>query len=207
MMREVLEDVQCNRASSRPNSARKSILEAPSKPRRKIVNAAAIQIRSATASDAQAWLSLIDALADYEKLPRPDAEARQRLLLDAFGEQPCTEVYLAESEGRVVGYAITLFTYSSFLALPTLYLEDLFVLESHRGQGAGYQLFTHCVAEAHRRGCGRMEWQVLDWNRLAIDFYEKLGARQMKEWLPYRMVREDMEALLSKKRASQASGS
>jgi GNAT superfamily N-acetyltransferase len=105
-----------------------------------------------------------------------------------------------------VGYAITLFTYSSFLALPTLYLEDLFVLESYRGQGAGYRLFTHCVEEAHRRGCGRMEWQVLDWNRLAIDFYERLGARQMKEWLPYRMVREDMESLLSKKRAGQASG-
>ena len=171
----------------------------------KIVKAA-IQVRSANVSDADAWLSLIDALADYEKLERPDAAARERLLLDAFGEKPRTEVYLAELAGRVVGYAITLFTYSSFLALPTLYLEDLFVLESHRGHGAGYQLFTHCVEEAHRRGCGRMEWQVLDWNRLAIDFYERLGARQMKEWLPYRMVREDMEALLSKKKESQASG-
>jgi len=193
-------------APARGDSARKSILEAASKPRRKIVNAAAIQIRPATASDAEAWLSLIDSLADYEKLTRPDAEARQRLLLDAFGEQPRTEVYLAETGGRVVGYAITLFTYSSFLALPTLYLEDLFVLESHRGRGAGYRLFTRCVEEAHRRGCGRMEWQVLDWNRLAIEFYERLGARQMKEWLPYRMVREDMEALLSQKKAGQASG-
>jgi GNAT superfamily N-acetyltransferase len=201
-----LEDVQCKPRQLAADSARKSILERPSKPRRKIVNASAIQIRSATASDADAWLSLIDALADYEKLERPDAAARQRLLLDAFGEKPRTEVYLAEAEGSVVGYAITLFTYSSFLALPTLYLEDLFVLESHRGQGAGYRLFTHCVEEAHRRGCGRMEWQVLDWNRLAIDFYERLGARQMKEWLPYRMVREDMEALLSKKRAGKASG-
>ena len=124
------------------------------------------------------------------------------LQIEAFPEGQLVAVY----RGRVVGYAITLFTYSSFLALPTLYLEDLFVLESHRGQGAGYRLFTHCVEEAHRRGCGRMEWQVLDWNRLAIDFYERLGARQMKEWLPYRMVREDMEALLSKKRAGQASG-
>ena len=169
------------------------------------MKAAAIQIRPATASDADAWLSLIDALADYEKLQRPDTAARQRLLSDAFSEKPRTEVYLAQSGGHIVGYAITLFTYSSFLALPTLYLEDLFVLESYRGQGAGYQLFTHCVEEAHRRGCGRMEWQVLDWNRLAIDFYERLGARQMKEWLPYRMVREDMEALLSKKSAGQAS--
>jgi len=170
------------------------------------VNAAAIQIRPATASDSEAWLSLIDALADYEKLARPDAEARQRLVRDAFGEQPRTEVFLAQAECRVVGYAITLFTYSSFLALPTLYLEDLFVLESYRGHGAGYRLFTHCVEEAHRRGCGRMEWQVLDWNRPAIEFYEKLGARQMKEWLPYRMVRDDMEALLSKQAGGNASG-
>jgi GNAT superfamily N-acetyltransferase len=170
------------------------------------VSTAAILVRPATVADAEAWLSLIDALADYEKLARPDAEARQRLLIDAFGERPRTEVYLAEAESRVVGYAITLFTYSSFLALPTLYLEDLFVLESYRGCGAGYRLFAHCVEEAHRRGCGRMEWQVLDWNRPAIEFYEKLGARQMKEWLPYRMVREDMEALLSKKRPGQASG-
>lgn len=169
------------------------------------MNPAAIQIRLATASDGEAWLSLIDALADYEKLERPNAAARQRLLLDAFGEQPRTDVYLAESEGQVVGYAITLFTYSSFLALPTLYLEDLFVLERHRRQGVGYKLFTHCVEEAHRRGCGRMEWQVLNWNRLAIDFYEKLGARQMKEWLPYRMVREDMETLLNSKKAGEAS--
>lgn len=168
------------------------------------MNAAAIQIRPATASDGEAWLSLVDALADYEKLARPDAEARQRLLLDAFGQQPRTEVYLAEAEGCAVGYAITLFTYSSFLALPTLYLEDLFVLESYRGQGAGYRLFTHCVEEAHRRGCGRMEWQVLDWNRPAIEFYEKLGARQMKEWLPYRLVREEMEALLNTRSAGQA---
>lgn len=170
------------------------------------MNTATIQIRPATASDADAWLSLIDALADYEKLERPDAAARQRLLQDAFGERPRTEVYLAEMDGRVVGYAITLFTYSSFLALPTLYLEDLFVLESHRGQGAGYRLFTRCVEEAHQRGCGRMEWQVLDWNRLAIEFYERLGARQMKEWLPYRMVRGDMEALLNKKGERQVSG-
>jgi len=193
-------------APARGLTQRKKVYLKPKQAKEEIVKAAVIQVRPANASDADAWLSLIDALADYEKLERPDAAARQRLLLDAFGEKPRTEVYLAESEGRVVGYAITLFTYSSFLALPTLYLEDLFVLESHRGQGAGYRLFTHCVEEAHRRGCGRMEWQVLDWNRLAIDFYERLGARQMKEWLPYRMVREDMEALLSKKRAGQASG-
>jgi GNAT superfamily N-acetyltransferase len=145
--------------------------------------------------DAEAWLSLVDALADYEKLSRPDAEARQRLVADAFGEQPRVEVILAEVDGSVIGYAIILFTYSSFLALPTLYLEVLFVLESHRGHGAGYRLFVYCVEEAHRRGCGRMEWQVLDWNEPSIRFYQRLGAQHQKEWLPYRLLRDRLDTL------------
>jgi GNAT superfamily N-acetyltransferase len=153
-------------------------------------------VRSATRADGEVWLSLIDALADYEKLPRPDASGRQRLLGDAFGDRKRLDVFLAEISGKVVGYAITFETYSSFLAQPTLFLEDLFVLEQHRGEGAGYRLFRHCVAEAQRRGCGRMEWQVLDWNRPAIDFYERLGAKQLKEWLSYRLLRKDMETLL-----------
>ena len=96
---------------------------------------AEICIRSAVSSDGEAWLTLIDALADYEKLPRPDVQARRRLLRDAFGESPRIGVFLAETLGKVVGYAITFETYSSFLALPTLFLEDLFVLEDHRQQG------------------------------------------------------------------------
>lgn len=155
-----------------------------------------ILVRPARLADGEVWLSLIDALADYEKLPRPNAAARQRLLRDAFGERPRIEVHLAESAGRSIGYAIIFYTYSSFLALPTLYLEDLFVLETDRRTGAGYQLFLHCVREAHRQGCGRMEWQVLDWNQLAIEFYQRLGARQLSEWLPYRLVRSEMEQLL-----------
>jgi GNAT superfamily N-acetyltransferase len=160
------------------------------------LNSEEICIRPATPTDGEVWLSLIDALADYEHLPRPDASARQRLLSDAFAQPPRLEVFLAETSNGIVGYAMTFGTYSSFLALPTLYLEDLFVLKDYRGQGAGFLLFRHCVQEAHRRGCGRMEWQVLDWNRPAIDFYERLGARQLKEWLSYRLLREDMEALL-----------
>jgi GNAT superfamily N-acetyltransferase len=160
------------------------------------LKSAEIRVRLAGPDDGEVWLSLIDALADYEKLPRPDATARQRLLQDAFGDRRRLDVYLAESLAKIVGYAITFETYSSFLAQPTLYLEDLFVLEEYRRQGAGYRLFRHCVEEAYRRGCGRMEWQVLDWNRLAIEFYERLGAKQLKEWLSYRLLREDMEALL-----------
>ncbi len=161
------------------------------------MNSEEILIRPATLADGEVWLGLVDALADYERLPRPDPAARERLLRDTFGQKPRIEVCLAESEGCAVGYAIIFYTYSSFLALPTLYLEDLFVLESHRGKGAGYLLFQHCVREAYRQCCGRMEWQVLDWNRPAIEFYDRLGARQLKEWLPYRLLRQEMEQLLS----------
>ncbi len=154
-----------------------------------------ISIRRAEMSDAEALLALVDALADYEKLPRPDTPARHRLLEHAFGEKGRIEVFLAEFEKKVVGYAITLETYSSFLALPTLYLEDLFVLQEYRSKKVGYFLFTHCVLEAHRRGCGRMEWAVLDWNRPAIEFYERFGAKQLNEWLTYRLLREDIERI------------
>ena len=154
-----------------------------------------IVIRSAEARDGERWLELIDALAEYEKLPAPDPAARQRLLKDAFGERPRIDVFVAELSDLLVGYAITFETYSSFLALPTLFLEDLFVLPEHRGKKAGYGLFQRCIREAQRRGCGRMEWQVLDWNQLAIDFYEGLGAHQLKQWLSYRLLRADMERL------------
>jgi GNAT superfamily N-acetyltransferase len=98
-----------------------------------------------------------------------------------------------------VGYAFVFETYSSFLALPTLYLEDLFVLPDFRNRRAGYALFAAMVAEAHERGCGRMEWTVLDWNQLAKDFYDRLGAKHMKEWQLYRLVRNEMEQIGGKK--------
>ncbi len=146
--------------------------------------------------DAARLLALIDALADYEKLPRPEAGARERLLRDAFGPRPRFEAFLAEIEDGAVGYAVVYETYSTFLALPTLYLEDLFVLPEHRGHGIGRALFLHCVREAWRRQCGRMEWSVLDWNALALGFYERLGAGRLSEWLPHRLRREEMERLL-----------
>lgn len=153
-------------------------------------------IRKAQPADGERLLFLIDALADFEKLPKPDTAAKQRLLRDVFGEHPRVEVFLAEVENAVVGYAFIFETYSTFLALPSLYLEDLFVLPEYRGRKIGYALFRQCVAEAQRRGCGRMEWTVLDWNRHAIDFYERLGARQLKEWFYYRLGRADMEDIL-----------
>ena len=155
-----------------------------------------ITVRKAVASDGDVVLSLVGALAAYEKLAPPDAEARKRLLGDLFSGRPRLECYIAESGSRAAGYAFVLETYSSFLALPTLYLEDLFVLPEFRGKRAGYELFTAVVREAQLRGCGRMEWTVLDWNELAINFYRRSGAKHMKEWHLYRLVKQDMERIL-----------
>ena len=155
-----------------------------------------ITVRKAAPSDGALILSLVDALAAYEKLAPPDAGARKRLLGDLFSDRPRLECYIAESGSRPAGYAFVLETYSSFLALPTLYLEDLFVLPEFRGKKAGYELFTAVVREANKRGCGRMEWTVLDWNELAIKFYKRLGATHMKEWHLYRLVRDEFESIL-----------
>ena len=151
-----------------------------------------IQIRPASPADGETFLALVDALADYEKLARPSQDARARLLADAFSPRPRISVFLAELDGAAVAYAIVLETYSSFLALPTLYLEDIFVVPEARRHGIGRTFFRVLAAEALRRGCGRMEWVVLDWNQLAIDFYEKLGARHLREWYTYRLSADEL---------------
>jgi len=147
-------------------------------------------IRRAERADADALISLIVALADFENLPPPDADAQARLIADGFGEHPSYEAHLAFIEGvtEPVGYAFIIETYSTFLALPTLYLEDLFVLADYRRQGVGGALLKHLIGLAQERGCGRMEWTCLDWNTGAQAVYEKLGARVMDEWLMYRLT-------------------
>jgi len=145
------------------------------------------QVRRLAAADLPRLLELIDGLADYEKLPRPDAGARARLAADALADPPRFQALLAEVDGTVVGYAIYFFTYSTFLARPSLYLEDIFVLPESRGLGAGVALFRACAREAVRLECGRMEWQVLSWNEPSITFYERLGARHLDDWLPFRL--------------------
>lgn len=156
---------------------------------------APVTIRQARREDVETLLALVDALADYESLPRPDPAARERLAEHGFGPRPRFEVYLAEVGGKAVGYTITFETYSSFLARPTFYLEDLFVLPEYRKMGAGLALFINCVRLARQRECGRMEWQVLDWNVNSIRFYERLGAKRLAEWLPYRLTMDDLAAL------------
>jgi len=146
-----------------------------------------LAIRPIQVADIAVWLDLIAGLADYEKLARPDAEARLRLAADATSDPPRFRVLLAELDGVAVGYAMFFFTYSSFLARPTLYLEDIFVLPDWRGHGAGIGLFRACAQQAVAGGCGRMEWQVLNWNEPSIRFYERLGARHLDAWLPFRL--------------------
>jgi GNAT superfamily N-acetyltransferase len=156
---------------------------------------AAIEVRRALPEQADILLALIRGLAEYEKLTPPDEAAQGRLVRDIFGERPRLEAYLVWVDGRAAGYALTLETYSSFLALPTLYLEDIFVLPEFRGCGAGKALFRALVREARDRGCGRMEWVVLDWNRPAIEFYERHGARPLQDWITMRLTREQLEAM------------
>jgi GNAT superfamily N-acetyltransferase len=154
-----------------------------------------ITLRKAGRTNAEEFLSLIDALADYEKLARPDADARQRLVQDGFGPRPRYDAFLAFVDDRPVGYAIIYETYSSFLALPTLYLEDVFVLPEFRGRKVGLALFLHCAGIALERGCGRMDWSVLHWNELALNFYRRLGAEHLEAWHLYRLTRARIEAL------------
>lgn len=161
----------------------------------KRVKAKKIIIREAKREDAATLLKLVEALADFEQLPRPDRDARRRFVRDGFGRNRRFRPYLAEIDGRAVAYAIVVDTYSSFLAQPTLYLEDLFVVPSERGKGVGRALFRFFARQALNLGCGRMEWMVLDWNELAIKFYESLGARHLEEWFTFRLTRPELEAL------------
>jgi GNAT superfamily N-acetyltransferase len=156
-----------------------------------------ISIRRAVREDGPALIKLIIALAEFEKLTPPDAEAQRRLLEDGFGERPRFETWLAfcPEVSEPVGYALVLETYSSFLARPSLYLEDIFVLPEHRGRGAGSALLRHCIRLAHERECGRVEWTCLDWNTKAQLFYDRLGARKLSEWYLYRLTRDSIERL------------
>ena len=148
---------------------------------------AGVVVRPAVPADARALAGLVDALADYERLARPDAAARDRLRGDLFGPAPRLRALLALVDGQPVGYALFFPTYSSFLARPTLYLEDIFVIPEARGQRVGLALMRTLARLAVEEGCGRMEWTVLNWNQLAIDFYDRLGARPMEEWTTYRL--------------------
>lgn len=148
---------------------------------------AKIEIRRARREDAKDFLKLVTELADYEKLEPPSPEARRRMVRDIFERKRLNLILAFSDDAGAVGYALYFYTYSSFLARPTLYLEDLYVSAEFRGRGVGGGLFDYCVREAEKEGCGRMEWAVLTWNRNAIEFYERRGARRLEEWYYYRL--------------------
>ena len=136
------------------------------------------------------FLGLIDKLAEYEKLVPPNEEAKKRLRRDYLSDKPKYQAFIGKFGGKYVSYVIFLFTYSSFLALPTLFVEDIFVLEEYRLQGIGKKMFAFLKEIAKREGCGRIEFTVLKWNTSAQGFYEKNKAKCM-EWFLYRLVKED----------------
>ena len=145
-----------------------------------------VKIRRGRTSDSDQFLGLLRSLADFEKLEPPSKDARERILKDVFSDGRIN-LFVAAEGRRLIGYALYFYSYSSFLAKPTLYLEDLFVLEEHRKRGVGFALFRRCVDEAVTQGCGRMEWSVLAWNEKALRFYERLGARRLSDWYVYRL--------------------
>ena len=150
--------------------------------------AAALTIRRGTRRDVPTILALIRGLADYERLLHECVATTAGIRRDGFGRPRYFETLICRRARRPVGFALYFFTYSTFLARPTLYLEDLFVLPSERGRGAGVALLRALARIAMRRRCGRMEWAVLDWNRPAMRFYRALGAGFRKEWVLTRLT-------------------
>jgi GNAT superfamily N-acetyltransferase len=147
-------------------------------------------IRACAARDLPAVIELMRGLADFEKLPGPDEAAAARMHRDFEARR--FSVLVAEDKGRVVGYALYFFTYSTFVGRPSLYLEDLFVLPEQRGNGVGERFMRALAAEAVEQGCGRFEWTVLEWNVRAQEFYRSLGAELLHDW---RVCRLDGERL------------
>jgi len=147
-----------------------------------------INVRRALPADGPAYVALVRALAVFEALPGPDAVAEARLLADAFADPPRYELWVAEQDGGVVAYAVTFATYSTFLARPTLYLEDLFVHPDARRAGVASAILARLRAEAEARGCGRFEWMVLDWNADAQKLYAGIGAEEHAAWRLWRVT-------------------
>jgi GNAT superfamily N-acetyltransferase len=155
------------------------------------------QIRPATRVDVPVILQLIRDLATYERAPN-DVTATEALLSQVlFGEKPAAEVRLAYEGDEPVGFVVFFYNFSTWLGRPGLYLEDLFVKPEHRGKGYGRALLVDLARIAQERGCGRMEWAVLDWNEPAIQFYRKLGAKPMHEWTVFRLTPEEIRNLAS----------
>jgi GNAT superfamily N-acetyltransferase len=145
-------------------------------------------VRRAVPADGPAYVALVRALAEFEALPPPDDAAAARLVADAFADPPRYELWVAELDGDVVAYAATFMTYSTFRAMPSLFLEDLFVHPRGRRAGVATAVLARLREEAVARGCGRFEWLVLDWNTDAQQLYAGIGAEAHADWRLWRVT-------------------
>lgn len=157
-----------------------------------------IVIRPATENEVPDILFFIRQLAIYEKLEHEVTATVENLKHTLFGEKPFAEVLFLEANQKKVGFALFFSNYSTFLAQPGIYLEDLFVLPEERGKGFGKKLLIHLAKIAVERNCGRLEWSVLDWNEPALQFYRSLGAQPMSEWTVQRLTGESLRLVASR---------
>ena len=154
-------------------------------------------IREATESDVPLILQFIRDLAEYERLADRVVANEEMLRRTLFGNPRFAEVLIAEEDGKPAGFALFFHNYSTFLGQPGIYLEDLFVREEMRGKGYGKALLARLARIARERGCGRVEWAVLDWNTPSIDFYKSIGAASLKDWMIMRLTGKALDALAS----------
>jgi GNAT superfamily N-acetyltransferase len=169
-----------------PDSAPRTVDDAP---------APGFSIRPARPDDAELLVNLVRELAVYEKLEQHARATPDDFRRHLFGPRPAAEAAVAEVEGEPIGFALWFSTFSTFRGQPGLYLEDIFVKPGFRGRGIGKGLLAAVARRAVERGCGRLEWSVLDWNAPAIGFYRSLGARPMDEWTVYRIDDEPLRRL------------
>lgn len=168
-------------------------------PARSISTPANVTLRAAVPSDVPEILALIRELAAYEKEPDAAIATEAGLLRDGFGPEPYFRCIMAEWQGQVAGFALYFFQYSTWEGRPALYLEDLFVRERFRKRGIGVALFQHLAQIAVERQCTRLQWECLDWNQPALDFYESTGAKVMREWLNLRVSGDALRRLAAGK--------
>jgi GNAT superfamily N-acetyltransferase len=158
-----------------------------------------LSIRRATPRDAALILKMIRGLAEYERLAHQMEATVGQIRRHGFGRRRYFEALICRRGRTPIGFALYFFTYSTFVGRPTLYLEDLFVLPEERGRGAGRALLAELARIAVRRGCGRLEWAVLDWNEKAFRFYRRLGARPAKQWVLTRLSGKPLRRLAARK--------
>ncbi|MBZ5561647.1 MAG: GNAT family N-acetyltransferase [Acidobacteriia bacterium] len=159
-----------------------------------------LNIRDATVDDIPLILEFIRDLAEYEKAPQEAVATEEQLRRHGFSDRPRFQVLIAEWDGHPAGFALFFYHFSTWLGRPTLFLEDLFVRPQFRRRGIGKALLLFLAKVAVGEDCGRFEWQVLDWNTPAIDFYQSLGARVLKEWLTMRVSGTALEDLAAQGR-------